>query len=57
MMILATSGQRSCNTRTTFLNYPDRIPETRGQTMTSYEPGTGYHEQTVNRKESMKVFL
>ena len=31
MIILVTSGQRSCNTRTRFLNYPARIPVISGQ--------------------------
>ena len=32
VMILGTSGQRSCNSRTRFLNLADRIPELSGQT-------------------------
>ena len=31
LMILALSGQHSCNIRTRFLNYADRIPITLGQ--------------------------
>jgi len=31
MIILVTSGQRSCNTRTRFLQHPDKIPVTCGQ--------------------------
>ena len=31
LMILALSGQHSCNIRTRFLNYADKIPITLGQ--------------------------
>ena len=31
MVILVTPGQHSCNIRTRFLSYPDRIPITPGQ--------------------------
>ncbi len=31
LVILATSGQHSCNIRTRFLNYADKIPITPGQ--------------------------
>ena len=31
VMILVTPGQHSCNTRTRFLSYPDRILESFGQ--------------------------